>query len=142
MKFAEQSSAAAKQISALIVEIQQDTQKAVAAMHKGMQEVLIGTEVVNTADQAFREIKELVNTVSTQVQEISTEIQQTAKASNKIVDAVSEINEISRTIADQTQTVSAATEEQSASIEEIASANQMLSNMAEELETSLTKFKV
>jgi methyl-accepting chemotaxis protein len=141
-KLAEQSSGAAKQISALIIEIQNDTQKAVTAMNKGTHEVSIGTEVVNTADQAFKEINDLVNTVSTQVHEISAEIQQTANASNKIVEAVSEINEISRTIADQTQTVSAATEEQSASIEEIASASQMLSKMALDLKLSLTKFKV
>ncbi|SPF54608.1 Methyl-accepting chemotaxis protein [Candidatus Desulfosporosinus infrequens] len=141
-KLAEQSSEAAKQISTLIVEIQNDTQKAVAAMHIGTREVSIGTEVVNTADRAFKEINNLVGTVSTQVREISTEIQQTANASNKIVDAVSEINEISRIIADQTQMVSAATGEQSASIEEITSAGQMLSKMAQDLETSITKFKV
>lgn len=141
-KLAELSSEAAKQISALIVEIQNDTQEAVAAMHKGTQEVSIGTEVVGTADRAFKEINDLVNAVSRQVREITMEIQQTANASNEIVEAVSEINHISRTIADQTQTVSAATEEQSASIEEIASASQMLYKMALELEASLTKFKV
>ena len=141
-KLAEQSSGAAKQISLLITEIQNDTQEAISAMNKGTHEVSIGTEVVKTADRAFKEIKDLVDTVLTQVREISIEIQETANGSNKIVEAVSEINEISRTIVDQTQTVSAATEEQSASIEEIASASQMLSKMAQELETSLTKFTV
>jgi len=141
-KLAEQSSEATKQISALIVEIQTDTQRAVAAMNKGTHEVSIGTDVVNTANQAFQEINDLVKTVSTQVQEISSEIQLTADGSNKIVEAVSEINGISETIADQTQTVSAATEEQSASIEEIAASSQVLSNMALELEMSLKKFKV
>lgn len=139
-KLAEQSSEAANQISALIVGIQNDTQKAVAAMTKGTHEVAIGTDVVRTADRAFKEINDLVNTVSTQVREISTEIQQTANGSNQIVEAVSEINEISRIIADQTQTVSAATQQQSASIEEIVAASQMLSKMAQELETSMTKF--
>jgi methyl-accepting chemotaxis protein len=141
-KLAEQSSEATKQISALIVEIQTDTQRAVAAMNKGTHEVSIGTDVVNTANQAFQEINDLVKTVSTQVQEISSEIQLTADGSNKIVEAVSEINGISETIVDQTQTVSAATEEQSASIEEIAASSQVLSNMALELEMSLKKFKV
>jgi len=141
-KLAEQSSEATKQISTLISEIQNDTQKAVAAMNEGTHEVTIGTEVVDTADRAFKEINDLVKTVSTQVQEISTEIQHTANGSNKIVVAVSEINGISRTIADQTQTVSAATEEQSASIEEIAASSQMLSKMARELEMSLTRFTV
>lgn len=111
-------------------------------MNQGTREVSIGTEVVTTANQTFKEIKDLVDTVSMQVHEISTEIQQTADASNIIVGAVSEINEISRIIAAQTQTVSAATEEQSASIEEIAAASQILSKMAQDLETALMKFTV
>lgn len=141
-KLAEQSGEATKQISGLITQIQDDTQNAVSAMNKGTQEVSVGADVVKTANKAFREINNLVDTVSTQVQGISSEIQQTAAGSQQIVDAVFEINEISRTIADQTQMVSAATEEQSASIEEIASSSQMLSQMARELETSLTKFTV
>lgn len=141
-KLAEKSTQATVQISRLITEIQSDTHKAVTTMDKAAQEVLIGTEVVNTADLAFKEINDLVGMVSMQVKDISTQIQGTANENTKIVGSVSEINVISRTIAEQTQTVSAATEQQSASIEEIVSATQMLSEMQQELEMSLTKFKL
>ncbi|AET66278.1 methyl-accepting chemotaxis protein [Desulfosporosinus orientis DSM 765] len=141
-KLAEQSSEAAEQISALITEIQKDTQKAIAAMNKGTHEVSLGTEVVNTADRAFKDINNLVTSVLNQVRNITSEIQQTANGSNQIEDAIAEINEVSSSIAAQTQTVSAATEEQAATIEEIASSSQMLSKMAQDLKMSLTRFQV
>lgn len=141
-KLAEQSSEAAKQISALIIEIQRDTQKAIAAMNEGTHEVALGTEIANTADGAFKNINTLVTMVLSQVRNISAEIQQTATGSSQIEGAVAEINEVSRQIAAQTQTVSAATEEQAATIEEIASSSQMLAKMAQDLEVSLLRFKV
>ncbi|AFQ42686.1 methyl-accepting chemotaxis protein [Desulfosporosinus meridiei] len=141
-KLAEQSSEAAKQISALILEIQEDTQKAVAAMNKGTLEVSMGTKVVNTADDAFKDINDLVTTVLNQVREITLKIQHTAEGSNQVAEAVTEINQVSKSIAVQTQTVSAATEEQSASIEEIAAASQVLSKMAQEVELTLEKFRL
>jgi methyl-accepting chemotaxis protein len=70
-KLAEQSQEAAKQIATLIGEIQGDTDIAVAAMKEGTKEVKVGTEVVTTAGQAFKEIKDLVTQVSEQVREIS-----------------------------------------------------------------------
>ena len=75
-KLAEQSQEAAKQIAALISEIQGDTDKAVVAMDEGTREVKVGTEVVTTAGQAFKEIRTLVTQVSEQVKEISAAMQQ------------------------------------------------------------------
>jgi len=141
-KLAEQSSEAAKQITTLISEIQNDTQTAVEAMTSGTREVSIGAEVVKTAGQAFKEISDLVNTVSTQISGISEEIKQTATSSDEVVASVSQVSEISRNIADQTQTLSASTQEQTASIEEFASASQLLSDMAQELKESLAKFTI
>ena len=48
----------------------------------------------------------------------------------------------SATTTEGTKTISAATEEQSASMEEIASASTHLSNMAEDLQAAIQKFKV
>ena len=141
-KLAEQSQEASKQIALLINEIQQDTQNAVIAMNEGTRQVKLGTEVAETAGQAFIEISSLVNQVSSQVGEISDEIQQMALGSQRIVSSVAEIYETSRDITDQTQTVSAATEEQSASVEEIASSSQILASMADELQQSLKKFNI
>lgn len=141
-KLAEQSQEASKQIAMLISGIQQDTQKAVLSINEGTQQVKLGTEVAETAGQAFNEITTLINHVSSQIEEISEEIQQMAVGSERIVASVSDIYETSKEITGQTQTVSAATEEQSASVEEIASSSQVLANMAEELQGTLRKFNI
>lgn len=141
-KLAEQSQEAAKQIADLIGEIQGDTDKAVDAMGDGTREVKIGTEVVNTAGEAFKEIMTLVTQVSSQVKEITAAIQQMAGGSEQIVASSRAIEKISKENAGQTQTVSAATEEQSASMEEIAAASQGLAKMAQDLQDIISRFKV
>lgn len=141
-KLAEQSQGASQQIALLINEIQKDTQNAVISMNEGTHQVKLGTEVAETAGQAFNEITTLVNHVWSPVGEISAEIEQMAVGSERIVSSVIEISETSRDITGQTQTVSAATEEQSASVEEIASSSQVLAEMAEELQQSLKQFSI
>jgi methyl-accepting chemotaxis protein len=141
-KLAEQSQEAAKQIAALISEIQSETDKAVIAMNDGTREVRVGAEVVNSAGQAFKEIVGLVNEESGQIKEISAAIGQMASGSQQIVTSVRDIDRISQDTAGQTQNVSAATEEQSASMEEIAASSQALAKMAEDLQAAVRKFTV
>lgn len=141
-KLAEQSQEAAQQIAILIGEIQQDTGKAVIAMDEGIKEVKVGTEVVDIAGKAFKEINNMVQTVSGEVDGITITMQQVANVSNRIVAEIREIEQISKNAVGHTQTVSAATEEQSASMEEIAASSQGLNKMAEELQLSIHKFKV
>ena len=141
-KLAEQSQEAAKQITTLIAEIQNDTSKAVSAMINETQQVKRGTEVVEKAGITFNEITQLVQQMSAQTREVSAEIQEIAKDSQSMVSLVSDIDNVSRNTAEQTQTVSAATEEQSASTEEIASSSHALSKMAGEIQAAISKFKV
>lgn len=141
-KLAEQSQEATKRIAALIHEIQSDTDKAVVAMNEGTREVDIGTEVVSSAGNSFKEIAELISQVSDQVNKISSAIQNMANGSKQIVASINKINEISKDAAGQTQSVSAATEEQSASMEEIATASRSLAKMAEELQNTISTFKI
>jgi len=141
-KLAEQSQNAAKQISALIGEIQGDTDRAVVAMNDGTREVKLGAEVVNASGRAFQEIADMVNNVSGQTQEISTAIEQIANGSQEIVGSVREIDELSKKTSGEAQTVSAATEEQSASMEEIASSSQALARLALDLQGAISKFQI
>jgi methyl-accepting chemotaxis protein len=141
-RLAEQSQAAAKEISGLIGDIRQDTDSAVMSMNDGSKEVRIGAEVVNDAGKSFQIIFESISEVATQMGEISGAIQQMASGSQQIVDSVREIDIISKDTADQAQSVSAATEEQSATMEEIAAASQDLANMAADLTQAVSKFKI
>lgn len=141
-KLAEQSQDAAKQIAELIGVIQQDTDQTVRSMDTGTREVKVGTEVVNAAGGAFREIADLITQVSGQVREISAAMQQMASGSEQIVTSVKDIDHSSKRSVEATQNVSAATEEQSASVEEIAAASQALAKMAEDLQAAVRKFSI
>lgn len=141
-KLAEQSQEAAQQIGELIVEIQQDTGRAVAAMTDGTREVKLGTEVVNGAGASFRDIASFITEISVQIKEISAAIQQMASGSQQIVHSVKEIEGLSEQMSNEAQSVSAATEEQSASVQEIASSSKSLAVMAQELQETVSKFKI
>ncbi|MDU2064836.1 MAG: methyl-accepting chemotaxis protein [Sporomusaceae bacterium] len=141
-KLAEQSQEAAKQIAALISEIQGDTDKAVVAMDEGTREVEVGAEVVTTAGKTFEDIADLITKVSGQVKEISTVMQQIASGSEQIVMSVKEIDGLSKTAVGEAQMVSASTEEQAASMEEIASSSQNLAKLAKDLQVAVSQFRV
>ncbi len=141
-KLAEQSQDAAKQIAALISEIQSDTDKAVVAMENGTREVKLGAEVVNDSGKAFQEIANMVTNVSEQTKEISSAIEQMSIGSQQIAGSVKEIDELSKKTSGEAQTVSAATEEQSASMEEIASSSQALAQLAMKLREAVSKFQI
>lgn len=141
-KLAEQSAVAAKQIAAMIGEIQQDTVRAVAAMEDGTREVKTGTAVVNNAGESFAQIAALVEKVSTQVGQIAVAIEKMAGNSSHVVAAMREIDQVSKHTAAETQTISAATEEQSASMEEMAASSQRLAQMAISLENAVKQFRI
>ncbi|MEA4900215.1 methyl-accepting chemotaxis protein [Desulfitobacterium sp.] len=141
-KLAEQSQEAAKEISELITAMQQDTENAVTAMNNGTAVVETGSKVVTQAGEAFEEIAQHIEKVVAQVKDISEEMIQMTTGNERIVASIRDLDEISRVIAEQTQNVSASSEEQAASMEEIASSSQVLAKMAEDLDQSLTKFKI
>ncbi len=138
---AEQSHKAAQEIAGLIGEIQQDTDKAVAAMVRGTDEVKVGTDVVNATGKSFQDMEALVLAVSSQIEEISAAIQEMAGGSKQIVSSVQEINALSREASSAAQVVSAATQEQSAALEEIAASSHDLAKMAQDLQQVVTRFR-
>ena len=112
-KLAEQSQDAAKQIGQLIAEIQSDTDEAVIAMNNGTNEVKTGTEVVNKAGEAFRQILTMVDVVNQQSNEIAKTMEELAHGTLKVVDSMKIVDDSSKDVAAESQSVSAATEEQS-----------------------------
>lgn len=139
---AEQSQEAAKQIAALIREIQSDTDNAVIAMNEGSHEVKTGTEVIQVAGESFGEIVTLVEQVGLQVKHISLAIQVIASGSQDIVTAVQAIDVVNKDTVNQTHVVSAVTQEQAASMEQIAASSVSLAQMAQELQRIVVKFKI
>ena len=140
-KLAEQSQEASKRIAGLIGEIQVETTHAVAAMDEGTREVKIGADVVNETGVSFQEIIELIHQASDQINGIAKVVHSVAEGSEKIVTSVHTISELSNSAAGEIETVSAATEEQSASMEQIAAASHNLAKMAEDMHSTVAKFR-
>jgi methyl-accepting chemotaxis protein len=141
-KLAEKSQDATKLISVLITEIRENTDKAVLAMNNGTHEVKLGGETADKAGMAFKQIVELINKVSVQINSISDSTQRLADGSNSVVEATKEISEINIVNSSEMQAVSAATEEQSSAMEAISDLCDELSLLADDLRESLKKFRI
>ncbi|ANB59332.1 methyl-accepting chemotaxis protein [Anoxybacteroides amylolyticum] len=141
-KLAEQSGQSAQQISTLITTIQQETTEAVHSMETAITEVANGIGAIHTAGESFVEIKTAVQEVAGQMKEISSSVKNMLAGAEKIVKAMQLINQNAESAAAGTEEVSAATEEQLAAMEEISASAIALSNMAEELQALIGKFKL
>ncbi|PWK16469.1 methyl-accepting chemotaxis protein [Tumebacillus permanentifrigoris] len=141
-KLAEESGSAATQIATIIGEIQRDTEKAMQAMNQGDDAVKEGLVMIQNAGEAFHNIMLVVDDVSAQTQRVSERVQEANKGTKSVVELMEGIAQVSELAAENTQTVAASVQEQTASMEEISTASTTLSSMAEELQQSLSKFKL
>lgn len=141
-ELAEESGNAAKQISNLILEIQNEIASAVKSMNEGTEAVKQGIAVVKDTGESFQSILSAVDNVSKQMQKTSNEVIETYNGTQEVVNSMNRIIEITKQSSEGTQSIAAATEEQSALMKEVANAAEVLSQMAVELEKIFSKFKI
>jgi methyl-accepting chemotaxis protein len=141
-KLAEQSTDSARQINELITTIQSDTENAVISMEQGKQKVASGMCKAEEATRSFKIIEDAISTVRDKVQEVSIASQQMTVGSNKIVQTIEIVTHAAEETAGSCQQNAAATEEQLAAMEQVNTSIISLSNMANQLETIVQRFKV
>ncbi|MCY7490572.1 methyl-accepting chemotaxis protein [Paenibacillus larvae] len=141
-KLAEQSATSAQHIAGLVGQIQSATKKAITTMNQGVSEVEKGSSLIDTAGAVFEEISAAVEVISDQVREVSAATEQMSASSEEVSASMQEVVQISQNSFGSTQSISAASEEQLASMEEISASSRALSEMAQELQETLSKFKV
>lgn len=141
-KLAEQSGGSAQQITQLIAEIQYETQKAVDSMQSVTTEVSQGIEVVHSAGHYFYGIQTAIGTTTSAIEQLHTTIQQLTDGSKHIARTMENISHVVEESASGAQSVSAATEQQVASMEEFLASAQSLTNIAENLQQLVSKFKI
>jgi methyl-accepting chemotaxis protein len=125
---AERSSAAAKQITEMIKDIQTETQEAVTAMHTGTERVETGLESTNQAGKSLQEIIRTSVEAGDMVTQIATAATQQAATTEEINRRIDEIARIVGESADETQ-------QSARSIEEI-------SNLTVDLQRLVSQFKL
>ena len=123
-RLAERSSAATKQIEALVTTIQSDTNEAVISMEDTTTEVVNGTKLTHDAGVALEEIETVSTSLATLIQNISNAARQQAASAGHISNTMNVIQEITS----QTSTGTSAT---STSISHLAEqANSLKSSVA------------
>lgn len=140
-KLAEDSQEAAQHIAELIGSIQDETKKAVDAMHNGNNGVRKGTEVVKEAMEEFSQVTNMVDNMVDQMARVARHIENVSAQSEQVVRATTSVSKDSDKIAGETQQVSAASEEQSATMQELANENTKLADMAQRLQEQLKVFR-
>jgi methyl-accepting chemotaxis protein len=141
-KLAEQSASAAGNISSLISEIQKEIVNAVKAMDNGTLAVKDGISMVNEAGKSFGEILEDVNYIASQMQDVSAVTEEISAGTHNMLGAIENVAKISTESSGNAENVVAASEEQTALMKEVANAAEDLTNMAVELQSLMSSFKL
>lgn len=141
-KLAEQSQDSAGQIASLIDIIREDTSRAIVVMEAGTKEVEIGMNVVREAGEAFTQILQSARQVAAEIQEVSAASEQMTAGSQQAAASVEEMTRIAAKAAANAKTVAAASEDQLATMEEITATADSLSQMAQELNDVIKRFKL
>ena len=141
-KLAEQSGTAAKNISELIMTIQQDTTSAVESIEQGNQSVKVGTQSVAETGTAFNDIEAQIEKLNRTVHASMENIAAVDSTGQKILSSMEAVLSISRQSTLEMQNVSAATQEQAATMHEMSDAAQKLAELAQQLQDEVHTFKI
>ena len=141
-KLAEASQRATEEINQLIYTNDNNIHSTNIAMTESIKMVDEGIDVANNSKRTFQEISDLILQVNEQIKHISVASHQVDDNSKEVVSSTSIIENMSRDVNAEIQNISAATQEQTASMEEIASASEGLAQLAQDLQNSMSKFKL
>lgn len=140
-KLAEQSNDAAKKVQEQILTIQDGTRLAAKEMNDGKKEVTKGVEVIQEAGVSFEMIQSHMEDVREKIGSVTNEVKEMSAQTEQFLQSYEQIAGATETTSASIQNVSASTEEQLASMEEILSSTTNLSELAEELEQMIQRFK-
>ncbi|AWB43048.1 methyl-accepting chemotaxis protein [Paenibacillus sp. CAA11] len=141
-KLADQSGSSASHITESVTAIQRDTQMTAASMEQVIQEVLRGVDRADSAGVAFGHILDSITGVTREIEQVSQASKTMVADSVKVLKSIEAVAMISEDTAASVEQVAASTEEQLASMEEVSASSALLSRMAEELQETVSKFKM
>ncbi len=141
-KLADQSAAAAKNISGIIVRVQSETSGAVNAMQQSLTHVDQGVDIVKTSGEVFGRIVNAINNVQHQTSAIAMQTEKQAGLCRDAMEAVARISELSSNNTHSAQEIAAVCQEQAASAHDITNSIEKLRDMAHQLEEMVQQFRV
>ncbi|MEM5017239.1 methyl-accepting chemotaxis protein [Metabacillus indicus] len=140
-KLAEQSKESADQIDELIGHIQNDASTAISSMAKGEGEVKKGTDAMNEAGHAFKNIIASIHLVSEKIEEVSRSAKKMAGDSKHVNERIHSLANAATDTSLNSQNAAVSSKEQLAAMQEVSASAASLSHIAGELQEELKKFK-
>lgn len=139
---AEQSKSSAFEIEAMMNTIQIETEQAVHSINEGSSSVAMGIASTENSLRIFGDIERAVGEVDTKVGTVSAAIEQIQSVTEDVSNGSEEIRLLAESAAATAEETSAATEEQLAVNEEISSSSQALADVADVLQSEVSRFKI
>jgi methyl-accepting chemotaxis protein len=141
-KLAEQSTTSTKTIDIIVKELQKNSSESVDVMAKVSTILEQQTQGVSESKDKYLTISEAMKDAVKAVDQLNISSAEMDKMKNEIQDTLQNLAAIAEENSASTEEVSAAMEEQTATIEEISNASARLSELAQNLQAVITKFKL
>ncbi|WP_062237634.1 methyl-accepting chemotaxis protein [Fictibacillus sp. FJAT-27399] len=141
-KLADQTRKSVLDISAMTKHIQEETKNTVTSINDVKEKVDSGLEIAQKTNESFTTILNAIVQVTQQIKEISATSQKINEEVSQVSGHVAEMSNVAGTTSASAMEVVAASEEQLASMEEVNAAATSLTNLAEELQDVVSKFKL
>jgi len=141
-KLAEQSKQATEEISDYLATIREDAERSVNAMNRVTEEVGSGTQVVQQAGAAFKQLNELIQNVNLTIQNVSSSTQQVSAGAEEVSASVEETAQITSRARQSMQQIAATAETQLSEMDSHANTVRHLHEQAVELQAAMKKFKI
>jgi methyl-accepting chemotaxis protein len=130
---AEQSANAAKDISNLIKQIQNDTESAVLSIDRSYSTLKSGIGLVKTAGKSFEKMKGLQEISNQEVQKIALYSNQTSQYGTEIAEVISNTRDITSQSLNEIKSIALATSSQASAMQQITASFSVIDNIAEDL---------
>ncbi|WP_432404765.1 methyl-accepting chemotaxis protein [Wukongibacter sp. M2B1] len=140
-KLAEQSNEFTEEISNIINDLKDKTEKAVATMKQVAIIVNEQTKSVKKTENKFEGIAKAIEKTKNSIDALNESSRIMENKKDNIIGVIENLSAISEENAAGTEEASASVEEQTASMDEIANASEELSRLAEDMNESIAKFK-
>ncbi len=141
-KLAELSQESTLKISKLITEIQSDIKKSVEEVSNTNKSIDKQAVALKNTDDSLKKIETSVFEVTQKIKEVTAETEAINNSTSVVEDAIGKMVALIETNASSTEEVAASTEEHTASIEEISASMNVLTDLSNNLEKTIRKFKV
>lgn len=140
-KLAEESSNSTEKISKIIEVIQNETNNAVSSMAIGTMEAEKGSKIAGETGDLFNEIKGTIDKISQQIEGVSAATQEISAGTEEVTTSVKDLTVIAQNNSTFTREIENSTKQQVESINQLADASKELNQLANVLQTTISKFK-